>query len=303
MEQTTIIWRFTDGKQGHENQTAGLVTALKNKRAVSVFDIQIGTLPSTPLLLLKALFRLTINQFPAEKPDLIIGAGHKTHIPMVIAKSMCGGMLVVLMRPSIPMRLFDLVVTPKHDNVLLRENVIESEGALNAIEFVENKNKNIGLMLIGGESSHYRWDDTRIANQIKQITEQEPEVDWTLTTSRRTPANFLNLLREIQIEVVPFDETNNEWMARYYAQSGQIWVTPDSVSMVYEALTSGAVTKVFSLEPKSNESRVRKGLEVLIHNESVQSFELWKQGSDKQCSPIHFNEAARIADHILEQLL
>ena len=133
-----IIWRFTDGKLGHENQTAGLVTALKNKRAVSVFDIQIGTLPSTPLLLLKALFRLTINQFPAEKPDLIIGAGHKTHIPMVIAKSMCGGMLVVLMRPSIPIRLFDLVVTPKQDMARI-EQELEPYSAYLPLRYIDEK--------------------------------------------------------------------------------------------------------------------------------------------------------------------
>ena len=298
-----IIWRFTDGKLGHENQTDGLVAALGDRENVRVFDIQVDMLPSTRRLLLNALFRKKIKGFPAELPDLLIGAGRKTHIPMVIAKSQCGGKLVVLMRPSIPMRLFDLTVAPKHDNVPLRENVIESEGALNAVEFVENKNKNIGLMLIGGESSHYRWDDTRIANQIKQITEQETEVDWTLTTSRRTPANFLKLLREIQIEVVPFDETDNEWMARHYAQSGQIWVTPDSVSMVYEALSSGAMTNVFTLQSKKKQSRVIIGLDELINNGCVNTFDQWKLDPSIQKAPAFFNESARVADYILEQLL
>ena len=298
-----IIWRFTDGKLGHENQSAGLVSALRRTQKVNLIDFPFDILPSSCVLLLKSMFRSNIKEFSKPKPDLIIGAGRKTHIPMVVAKARCGGKLVVLMRPSIPMRLFDLTVAPKHDNVPLRENVIESEGALNAVEFVENKNKNIGLMLIGGESSHYRWDGTRIANQIKQITEQEPEVDWTLTTSRRTPENFLNLLREIQIEVVPFDETNNEWMASHYAQSGQIWVTPDSVSMVYESLSSGAVTKVFSLDPLGRESRVRTGLHSLIQNDAVTSFDSWKTDPTIEHVPIGFNEAARIADHILEQLL
>ena len=298
-----IIWRFTDGKLGHENQSAGLVSALSRTQKVNLIDFPVDILPSSCVLLLKSMFRSNIKEFSKPKPDLIIGAGRKTHIPMLVAKARCGGKLVVLMRPSIPMRLFDLTVAPKHDNVPLRENVIESEGALNAVEFVENKNKNIGLMLIGGESPHYRWDGTRIANQIKQITEQEPEVDWTLTTSRRTPENFLNLLREIQIEVVPFDETDNEWMARHYAQSGQIWVTPDSVSMVYEALSSGAVTNVFSIDPSGKESRVRDGLNSLIQHDVVSTFDSWKKNPTTQNVLSHFNESARIADHILEQLL
>ena len=298
-----IIWRFTDGKLGHENQSAGLVSALRRTQKVNLIDFSVDILPSSCVLLLKSMFRSNIKEFSKPKPDLIIGAGRKTHIPMVVAKAMCGGKLVVLMRPSIPMRLFDLTVAPKHDNVPLRENVIESEGALNAVEFVENKNKNIGLMLIGGESPHYRWDGTRIANQIKQITEQEPEVDWTLTTSRRTPEKLLNLLRELQLEVVPFDETDNEWMARHYAQSGQIWVTPDSVSMVYEALSSGAVTNVFTLQSKKKQSRVIIGLDELINNGCVYTFDQWKLDPSIQKAPVFFNESARVADYILEQLL
>jgi mitochondrial fission protein ELM1 len=303
MEKTMIIWRFTDGKLGHENQTSGLVAALGDRENVRVFDIRVDMLPSARRLLLNALFRKKIKGFPAELPDLLIGAGRKTHIPMVIAKSQCGGKSLVLMRPSIPMGLFDLVVAPMHDNVPQRKNVIDTNGVLNAVQFEENKNPNRGLILIGGESPHYVWDDKEVANQIKEIVATDHNVEWTLTTSRRTPESFLQFLQQVQIQIVPVEKTDQEWMSEHYAESGKIWVTPDSVSMVYEALTSGAVTKVFSLEPKSNESRVRKGLEVLIHNESVQSFELWKQGSNKQCSPIHFNESARIADHILEQLL
>jgi len=299
-----IIWRFTDGKLGHENQTAGLVSALRAIQGdVTVIDIPVCTLPTSGTLLFRAFFRKKIVQFPPEKPDLIIGAGHKTHIPMVVAKSQCGGKNVVLMRPSIPMGLFDLVVTPKHDNIPLRENVIETEGALNVVQFVENKNMDIGLMLIGGASPHYSWDDVGIANQIKQITDQESDVEWTLTTSRRTPEKLLNMLRDIQIKVVPFKDTNNDWIASHYAQSGQIWVTPDSVSMVYEALSSGAVTKVFYLSPSSTASRVRNGVDELIQNKALQPFDLWKNDSTIEHSSCYFNEAARIAEHIKEHLL
>ena len=107
-----IIWRFTDGKLGHENQTSGLVAALGLKRDSRVIDVPIASLPSSPKLLLLALFRRKISDFPSEKPDLIIGAGRATHIPMVVAKSQCGGKSIVLMRPSIPFKLFDLIVAP-----------------------------------------------------------------------------------------------------------------------------------------------------------------------------------------------
>ena len=98
-------------------------------------------------------------------------------------------------------------------------------------------------------------------------------------------------------------DTNNDWIASHYAQSGQIWVTPDSVSMVYEALSSGAVTKVFYLSPSSTASRVRNGVDELIQNKALQPFDLWKNDSTIEHSSCYFNEAERIAEHIKEHLL
>ena len=303
MEQTMIIWRFTDGKLGHENQTSGLVAALGLKRDSRVIDVPIASLPSSPKLLLLALFRRKISDFPSEKPDLIIGAGRATHIPMVVAKSQCGGKSIVLMRPSIPFKLFDLIVAPEHDSVSLNERVIESVGVLNPVQFVENKDQHKGLMLIGGESSHFVWDDARIANQILHIAEHNPQLRWTLTTSRRTPESFLQHIKEVPVEIVPVEETDQKWMQAQFASSGQAWVTPDSVSMIYESLSSGATTKIFSLEPTMRESRVRRGLEALLENDSIITFEKWKQDPTKKQTSRYFNESSRVADFILEHLL
>ena len=291
-----------DGKLGHENQTRGLVTALANKHEVRVIDIRVDMLPSSRMLLLKALFRKKIKEFPTEHADLLIGAGSKTHIPMVVAKSQFGGKSVVLMRPSIPMGLFDLVVTPKHDQVTPRKNLVETVGALNSVGFVKDKDPKRGLVLIGGESPHYVWDDKEITSQLKEIIRRSHDVAWTLTTSRRTPKTFLQLLQNIPIAVVPVEQTDQQWMTEQFSKSGQIWVTPDSVSMVYEALSSGAAAKTFSLKPTIKESRVRNGLDTLITRGDVITFKDWIQNSSKEQKPCFFNEASRIADHILEHL-
>ena len=302
-----IIWRFKDGKLGHENQTSGLVEALKKRRELVVYDIPTTSLPSSRSLLLRALFRKKILAFPPVKPDLIVGAGHKTHIPMVVARSQRGGKSVLLMRPSIPMGLFDLVVTPRHDNVSPRKNVIETEGALNVVQFVKSKDRTKGMMLIGGVSEHFVWDDAEIAKQIKQIAKHDREVDWALTTSRRTPESFLKLLKDqcndSNVHVVPVLETNQAWMNEHYAKAGQIWVTPDSVSMVYEALSSGAVSHVFSLEPTSKPSRVRKGIYDLELDGSITPFNRWKENPEAVNNSRVFNEAARIADYVVEHLI
>lgn len=302
-----IIWRFKDGILGHENQTMGLVEALKKQRELQVYDIPSSSLPTSLSLLFSALFRKKIHAFPPVKPDLIVGAGHKTHIPMVVARSQRGGKSVLLMRPSIPMGLFDLVVTPRHDNVSPRKNVIETEGALNVVQFVKSKDRTKGMMLIGGVSKHFVWDDAEIVKQIKQIAKHDREVDWTLTTSRRTPDSFLKILKDqcndSNVHVLPEIETNQAWMDEHYAKSGQIWVTPDSVSMVYEALSSGAVSNVFSLEPTRNYSRVREGIDGLELDGSITPFNRWIENPEVVNNSRVFNEAARIADYVVEHLI
>ncbi|MBC8523150.1 mitochondrial fission ELM1 family protein [PVC group bacterium] len=300
-----IIWRFTDGKLGHENQTNGLVSALGKQVDVVVEDIAVPKLPNPISLFLRFLFRIRGNIFPSQKPDLIIGAGHKTHFPILVARSLFGGKSIVVMRPSLPLNWFDLVVVPKHDKVPPQKNVIETDGALNNVEFVENKDQTKGLVLLGGESTHFHWDAEQIISQLITIHQENSEMKWTLTTSRRTPSEFLQKVRESITEsnltIVPFEETDKSWMSKHFAQSSQIWVTPDSVSMVYEALSSGASTRVFSLQSKGS-SRVTDGLGLLIKEGRVGSFENWKQ-NPVAATPVFFNESSRIAAHVLEHLI
>jgi hypothetical protein len=304
MENPMIIWKFNDGKPGHENQTTGLIAALSNVQDVQVLEVPvIGKLHALAALLLRKI----PSAFPPQKPDLIVGAGRRTHLPMVVAKSLCGGKTVVLMRPSLPDSLFDLIVAPEHDDVSPNANVVEVKGVLNAVPFVDSKDINNGLFLIGGRSSHYTWDSEAIINQISQILEHDKDVAWVLTTSRRTPEEFIQLLLDHitsdNLTVVPFVETDHNWMLEQFNSAGQIWVSPDSVSMVYEALSSGATVRVFSMDSlQKNVSRVVKGLNDLIEQSFVSTFKKWKSDPSKPNTTTTFNESARVAQIVMEQL-
>ena len=302
MQKTLNIWKFTDGKQGHMSQSDGLIAAIRKSHDVVESVVDANEMPSALAMFFRWLFRKRPAVFPAGTPDLIIGAGHRTHSWLLLARSICGGRTVVLMKPSLPLKRFDYVVVPKHDYVQPRVNVIETKGVLNAVTFVLEKDLQKGLMLIGGESKHYEWDDSRIATQVKKIVSQDKKVKWTLTTSRRTPKSLLQLLEGLEIEIVPFEETDATWLLELYKASWKIWVTPDSVSMVYESLSSGAITNVFSLEPSKNTSRVRSGLEQLIVNKTVCSFEDWERDAEHKRVPSEFNESERVANIILDDI-
>ena len=131
---------------------------------------------------------------PLPKPDLIIGAGHATHPTLLAARRAHGGRAVVLMKPSLPRRCFDLCILPRHDGVAADAHTLVTDGALNRVRPATASDANHGLILIGGASPHFEWDSDAIQVQIKSLLARTPDMQWTLATSRRTPANFLALL-------------------------------------------------------------------------------------------------------------
>ncbi|MDQ2694705.1 MAG: mitochondrial fission ELM1 family protein, partial [Pseudomonadota bacterium] len=108
-----VIWRFSDGRPGHDNQSLGLAEALARLMPVQVFTL-------APLPPLPALAGLLTGRAPAAlrlpAPDLILGAGHRTHLSLLAARRSRGGRAVVLMSPSLPLRWFDLCLIPEHDD-------------------------------------------------------------------------------------------------------------------------------------------------------------------------------------------
>ena len=95
-------------------------------------------------------------------------------------------------------------------------------------------------------------------------------------------------------------QTGPEWLPAQLARAGQVWVTADSVSMIYEALTSG--TKVVLLAvPQLRPNRISRGLDRLIHQGWLTAFADWQPSLRLQRLPGIFNEADRCAHWIIER--
>jgi mitochondrial fission protein ELM1 len=289
-----VIWRITDGKRGHERQTQGLAQALAAILQVRLVDIACESG-------MVALWHWLLRRFPAGKalsaPDLIIGAGHGTHLTMLAAKRAFGGKTVVLMKPSLPLSCFDLCLLPEHDGGHEAANVLTTRGALNAVACLQPKQPQQGLMLIGGVSAHYHWDEAAIVQQVKRIA-ADTATSWTLATSPRTPSSTLNLLRQCgNVRIMPFQQADADWLPEKIARVAQVWVTPDSVSMVYEACTSGAAVGLLQL-PEKPATRVTRGLQALATEGRVTLYDDWLRGKPLASPAEKFNEAARCAARI-----
>jgi mitochondrial fission protein ELM1 len=295
-----VVWRFSDGKAGHDHQSRGLVEALARLRSVEIVSLE----PLPPFTALRGLLLgrwPDWNELPA--PDLVLGAGHRTHLSLLAARRIRGGKAVVLMRPSLPLGLFDLCLIPEHDAPPSRPNVLATRGALNRIQPSSTRDAQQGLILIGGPSTHFGWDDAALRQHITAIVAADPTIHWTLTTSRRTPPDFLGGLSSMtdpRLTVMPVTATGPDWLPAQLARAGQAWVTADSVSMVYEALTAGAAVGVLEV-PQQRPSRVSRGLDRLAADGWVTLFTGWERDRQLHRVTRPFNEAERCARWIVER--
>lgn len=300
-----VVWCFSDGKPGHENQMRGLLQALSLQHQIAIRTFYVNELKNRWL---NALF----GRFPAganlPKPDLLLAAGHATHIPMLAAQRAYGGKAVTLMKPSLPLRWFDLCIVPEHDHVSA-DNVITTRGVLNAVRPAEEKDPHKGMLLIGGPSRHHGWSDVDMLEQIKAIVTTQWDVHWILTNSRRTPASFMDALwsyigshdLSVHLAVHPWQEAEPAWLPEQLADSTNVWVSEDSVSMIYEAMSSAAAVGVLQV-PRKKDGRVITGLETLLNQGVLVRFADWKQGKPLLRPMQVQNEADRCAVEVEQRL-
>jgi uncharacterized protein len=294
------LWVITDGKRGHENQSLGLAEALARKASARVELIHVSDHLGWALDWLRGKFPPG-NDRP--QPNLILAAGHATHFPLLAARRAFGGKAIALMKPSLPLMLFDRVVVPRHDGLDPGGNRLVTEGPINRVQPINPAARSASLFLIGGPSPHFRWDNTQLIRQILAIASHEPRRQWTLTGSRRTPAGFLPQLTRSMPEnltVVAHEQTGADWLPAQLQSAEVAWVTPDSVSMVYEALTAGAGVGLFDLP--SRHTRVSRSILSLLEQGLVIGFDQWQQWPHLPGPATQFNEADRIADEILRTL-
>lgn len=218
---------------------------------------------------------------------------------MLAARRAYGGRIVVLMKPSLPLRWFDLCIVPEHDGVAPAANVMVTRGALTSVAPAADKDEGRGMFLIGGPSPHFGWDEEQLLQCIDEIAARAP-LHWTVATSRRTPVAFIEHLSRrapANVKVVPWEQAAPGWLADELGRAAQAWVTEDSVSMVYEALTAGAACGLLPV-PCRREGRVVQGLRRLTADGWVTPFHAWRDGKVLQAAREPFDEAQRSAREV-----
>ncbi len=297
----TIIWRIVDGKPGHEKQTQGLATALAAVCACDVITIKAKPWYKN---LSDLVTRSPLTHQP-EAPALVLGAGHQTHWSLLKAKHDTGASTIVLMQPGLPNRWFDLCLIPRHDGANESRHVMLTDGVINTQKQPQQKVKQAGVILVGGPSRHFDWDTSSVLSQIDSVLQSGPGHRWEIYNSRRTPATMRK-------DLVAFAGQNVTFIDRDDSRAGQLdeslnrsavaWVTADSFSMIYEALTAGCQTGVF-MPGTARRTRQSLSLHRLGEQRLLRFYADWVNDKKLVTPAVSLNEAERCADYIVHRFL
>lgn len=287
---------LSDGRPGHENQSVGLALALARRTGATHEVVKLDPRAAV-------WTRMRASAVAGEGIDVVIAAGHRTHLPLWWAARRFRARSIVIMKPSLPAACFDLSILPRHDlaeGAVDRARRIVTRGALNRVPEELPAKEARGLVLIGGPSKHHGWQGEALAPMVARVIAAEPGLVWTVADSRRTPEGFLTSLDLAtaagRVVKMPHQRTGPGWLPDELARARVVWVTADSVSMVHEALTAGAATGVLPAPPVGDGDGGRPGRAVA----GLIAAGLAAAYPDRPRAPEErFHEAGRCADWIV----
>ncbi|MGF2736615.1 mitochondrial fission ELM1 family protein [Marinobacter sp. DUT-1] len=304
-EDAPVVWLVTDGKPGHRNQLKGLGNRLRAHTGARLYWLD-ATDYQVPLW--RALLGAAPT-LPADlpRPDLIVAAGTGTHRLLLALRRLGNAKTLVIMKPSFPLSWVDGAIIPAHDKVKASANVLVTEGVINPITPLARLTDNReALILIGGPSPHFDWDDDAVLARINDLVARYPGWRWTLSDSRRTPKAMRERLADLahpRVTVMSCENTHENWLRHQLSASRAVWITPDSMSMVCEAATSGVPAGLLDL-PTRPDSRVAQGVNRLAEAGFVAHWSDHRSVMTRKAVPSRqLWEADRAARWVIERLL
>ncbi|MBO1278921.1 mitochondrial fission ELM1 family protein [Acinetobacter nosocomialis] len=261
----------SDGKAGHRSQALGLFQAMQRQQANATFEeVSISDLPIISLI--KALFS-SKNSLLQQAPDFIFGVGSHTHFRVwLLGKIFKKAKTVILMKPNLPIAWFDYAVIPEHDGILSNERVIVTRGALNPIRNENRHQAGRILIALGGSSKRHQWNHEKVLLSVQKIVECNSNSEIILTTSRRTPVGFTDILKQQsfakRLQICPVEQTPQGWIFEEMQKAEAVWVTEDSVSMIYEALTAGCRVGVIAMD-RLKQDRITNSVDILLEKKLI----------------------------------
>ncbi len=305
---------FLEGSPGHEKQSRAVVAEICRLRPeVHVQEISLPRQGQIQRLLQRAMLPVCSeyclkNVSIVRPPDLIIGTGSATHSVLLAAKQRYQAPVVTCMAPRRFLRSrFDLCLVPRHDKLSASENIFITDGPPTLPVATGPKDPEKGLILLGGSGffSGLSWKTCDILHFVSSIAQKDSHRQWIVSSSPRTPQETCERIARFaqETKLVTFchyADTPAGWVEERYQESAVVWVTVDSISMMYEALSAGCRVGVYPLRSRIRGNKYQIVLENFIEKQWVVDFSGWMQGQEIP-APVQLNEARRCAEEIVRR--
>ena len=200
--------------------------------------------------------------------DMIISCGASTVAANIFMKYENNAKGVVIMKPGLGRsRKFDLIILPRHDATgKVKRNTLITEAAPNRITCQVSGVKYHGIgLLIGGDAKNFELTKQAIEKVIDEILKiaEEMDRDIFITTSRRTSPEIDSYLKDklsnitrCKLLVIANEKNPEGAVQKIFDSSEVVIVSPESISMISEAASSGRHVLVFKVKSETpNHSR------------------------------------------------
>lgn len=250
-----VLW---DGRTGHLRQAqaaaqelAGLLKERNIRTAIETVEVRKPD-------------KEAYDRLMKLKPDFIISCGSSVgRLNYALSRENNAKSVIIMRPPLMSTDKFDLVIIPRHDNPHCRPNVMITEGALNLIDEDYLKAQAVKLnippgrfigLLLGGDSRKFRLSEDKVRQICRQLKRaaQELKAEVLVSTSRRTPAGIERLVKAefgehpgCRLMIIANEKNVPETVGGILSLSSVVIISPESISMVSEAASSGRRVIVF----------------------------------------------------------
>jgi len=268
---------LSDGKTGHLRQSQAVAKIIREHCAQNAIACRLDTvevkIKNNFVFSLFSLFsgKYNYDSLAHYSPDIVISCGSGlAALNYLVSRENLSKSIVILRPAPLGTKRFDLVIEPEHDRPAKRKNICLIEGALNLIdekylnqqkeELLKNTERHvpgtdryIGL-LIGGDTKQFRLkkqDIAQLVSRIKQAAESL-KMDLLVSTSRRTSKEVEDLLKQelknyspCKLLIIANEKNLASAVGGILALSSIVVTSPESISMISEAASSGKHVLVF----------------------------------------------------------
>lgn len=305
-----------DGRAGHEKQTKGVLQALAELTTLTVEfqQLPVQSIPSIGrdlLSYMKIILRPAAGASRSQLFDLIVGTGARTHLPMLISKKQQPAptpKLVTCMSPGPILRQqLDLCFIPRHDRPAPAANVLTTTGPPCLVRYSPDHDPGHGLVLVGGiDRKSHVWQGDILCRQIETLVDDRHEIRWTIASSPRTPPETEAMLdalcsRQAKLTFFRVNQTGPGWVEEQYQRCREVWVTADSVSMIYEAVSAGCLVGVLPVAWNKTPNKFQDSINDLAALKRIVTYDSFKNGDRPDPSMPPLDEARHCAVEILKR--